>query len=94
MPAASMRGDRLANLVPSNAAVMVHVMLGGIFRMFSRVKMVPVGQMGMMARSFMLARLVMFSRFAMMLRSLFVMLGGFLMVLGAFVLGHDCDSPF
>ena len=73
---------------------MIHVMLRGIFRMFGRMKMMPMGQMGMMARRLVLAGLVMFSRFAMMLGSLLVMLGGFLMVLGAFMLGHICKFSF
>jgi hypothetical protein len=68
--------------------VLSGVMLCGIFRMFGRMKMVPVGQMGMMARRFVLAFLVMLGRFAMMLGGVFMMFSSFLVVLGTLVLGH------
>jgi hypothetical protein len=68
--------------------MMNRVMLGGIFGMLGRLKMMPMGQMGVMTGGLVLSSLVMFGRLPMMPGGMFMMLSGFLVMLGAFMLGH------
>ena len=68
--------------------MLVGVMLGSFIGMMPSMCGVTVRSMGVMCTLLWRARLVMLCSFAMVVRRMCVMLGGLLMMFGAFV-GHD-----
>jgi hypothetical protein len=76
----------LNRLDQSVAAVQMRCLLGRVFSVLERVKMVAMGQVSMVARNFVIIGLRVLGSFAMMLRGRFEVLGSFVMMVMNFVL--------